>query len=89
MDFLSTAYDFSAVDFLEMLDLKFYKIVRFELIDIPLLKYVASKKKPMIVSIGMATLCEIEEAVKAINGSGNQDFILLKCSTCILLSQMI
>lgn len=81
IDFLSTPYDFSSVDFLEELEVDFYKIASFELIDIPLVKYIASKKKPIIMSTGMATLGEIEEAVNAIRDEGNEALCLLRCSS--------
>jgi pseudaminic acid synthase len=81
LDFLSTPFDKSAVDFLEELNVNFYKIASFELIDIPLLKYVASKGKPIILSTGMATLGEIEEAVNTIKLQGNKNLCLLKCSS--------
>jgi len=81
IDFLSTPFDKSAVDFLEELGVEFYKIASFELVDIPLIKYIASKKKPVIMSTGMATLGEIEEAVETIKEQGNDEFCLLKCSS--------
>lgn len=81
LHFLSTAFDKTSVDFLEELGVNFYKIASFEVTDIPLIKYIASKKKPIIVSTGMATLGEIEEAVTAIKSQGNQDLSLLKCSS--------
>lgn len=81
LDFLSTAFDSTSVDFLEKIGLEFYKIASFELTDIPLLKYVAKQKKPMIVSTGMATLAEISDAVDAIRGEGNEQLVLLKCSS--------
>ncbi|AEV70516.1 pseudaminic acid synthase [Acetivibrio clariflavus] len=81
IDFLSTPFDKTAVDFLEDLGLKFYKISSFELIDIPLLRYVASKGKPIILSTGLATFEEIEEAVKTIFSEGNEKLCLLKCSS--------
>lgn len=80
IDFFSTPFDKTAVDFLEDMEVEFYKIASFELIDIPLIKYVASKGKPIIMSTGMATLEEIEEAVDTIKQFGNQ-LILLKCSS--------
>lgn len=81
IDFLSTAFDLSSVDFLESINLDFYKIASFELTDIPLIKYVASKKKPIIMSTGMASYEEIKEAVDAIKAAGNNELVLLKCSS--------
>lgn len=81
LDFLSTPFDNSAVDFLESIDVGFYKIASFELVDIPLIQYVASKGKPIILSTGMGSLGEIEEAVKAIRGQGNNQIALLKCAS--------
>lgn len=81
IDFLSTPFDNTSVDFLEKLGLSFYKIASFELVDIPLLEYIASKNKPIIMSTGMATLQEIEEAVEAIYATGNRQLALMKCSS--------
>lgn len=81
IDFLSTPFDFTAVDFLEGIGLEFYKIASFELVDIPLVKYVASKGKPIIMSTGMATEEEIKEAIDAIYSQGNKQVVLLKCSS--------
>jgi pseudaminic acid synthase len=81
IDFLSTPFDKTSVDFLEKLGVNFYKIASFELVDIPLIKYIASKNKPIILSTGMGTLAEIEEAVNAIKSVGNEDLCLLKCSS--------
>lgn len=81
IDFLSTPFDPTSVDFLEGLGLSFYKIASFEITDIPLIRYIASKKKPVILSTGMASLQEIEEAVDAVYETGNRDLILLKCSS--------
>ncbi|MBA4685682.1 MAG: pseudaminic acid synthase [Candidatus Galacturonibacter soehngenii] len=81
IDFLSTPFDKTAVDFLESIEVEFYKIASFELVDIPLIKYVASKGKPIIMSTGMGTLGEIEDAVNAIRGQGNNQIALLKCSS--------
>ena len=81
IDFLSTPFDNTAVDFLEGLGVGFYKIASFELVDIPLLEYVASKNKPIIMSTGMGTLEEITEAVEAIYSTGNRQLVLMKCSS--------
>lgn len=81
LDFFSTPFDKSSVDFLEELGLEFYKIASFELVDIPLLEYVASKGKPIILSTGMGTLSEIDEAVRAIRRQGNHEFALLRCAS--------
>lgn len=81
IDIFSTPFDFTAVDFLEKLGMDSYKIASFELVDIPLIEYVASKGKRMILSTGMATLEEIEEAVEAIKRKNNENFILLRCSS--------
>jgi pseudaminic acid synthase len=81
IDFFSTPFDNTAVDFLEGIGVDFYKIASFELVDIPLIKYVASKGKPIIMSTGMGTLGEIEEAVRAVHSQGNNQLILLKCSS--------
>lgn len=81
IDFLSTPFDRTAVDFLEDLGLRFYKIASFEMIDLPLIEYVASKGKPIIMSTGMGTLEEIREAVETVYASGNRQLALLKCSS--------
>lgn len=81
IDFLSTPFDNTAVDFLEDMGMQFYKIASFELVDIPLIKYVASKNKPIIMSTGMATEEEIKEALDAIYSTGNRQIALLKCSS--------
>ena len=81
IDFLSTPFDSRSVDFLEDLGVHFYKIASFELVDIPLLEYVAAKNKPIIMSTGMGTLEEIQEAVDAIYSTGNRQLALMKCSS--------
>jgi pseudaminic acid synthase len=79
IDFLSTPFDITAVDFLEELDVKFYKIASYELVDIPLIEYVASKGKPIIMSCGMASVEEIQEAINACLKYNNNQIVLLKC----------
>lgn len=80
IDFFSTPFDATAVDFLESIQVEFYKIASFEIIDIPLIEKVAKTGKPIILSVGMASLGEIEEAVATIRKYGNE-FALLKCSS--------
>lgn len=81
MDFLSSVFDPSSVDFLETLNVEMYKIASPELVDIPLIRYVASKGKPMIISCGMGSCEEIREAVEACRKVGNDQVILLKCTS--------
>ncbi len=81
IDFLSTPFDTTAVDFLEDMGLEFYKIASFEMIDLPLLRYIAATGKPIIMSTGMATLEEIKESVETIKDCGNDQIALLKCSS--------
>lgn len=77
----SSPFDTSAVDFLETLNVPAYKIASFEITDIPLIKYVASKQKPIILSTGIATLEDIELAFEACRSVGNNQLILLKCTS--------
>ena len=79
MDFLSTPFDRTAVDFLEGIGCEAYKIASFELVDIPLIEYAASKGKPMIISCGMGSVEEIQDAVAACRRQGNEQVVLLKC----------
>lgn len=79
VDFLSTPFDCTAVDFLEELGCEAYKIASFELVDIPLIEYAASKGKPMIISCGMGTEEEIQEALNACYRMENNKIVLLKC----------
>ena len=81
IDFLSTPFDTTSVNFLEGLGLEFYKIASFEMVDLPLVEYIASKGKPVIMSTGMATLEEIREAVDAVYKTGNHQLVLLRCSS--------
>ncbi len=81
IDFFSTPFDKTAVDFLEGIGVELYKIASFELVDIPLIEYVASKGKPVILSTGMANLGEIEDAVQAVRRQNNEQIILLRCAS--------
>lgn len=81
IDFFSTPFDTTATDFLEEIGMEFYKIASFEMIDLPLLRYVASKGKPIIMSTGMSSWEEIKEAVEAVYSTGNRQLALLKCSS--------
>jgi N-acetylneuraminate synthase len=77
----SSPFDEAAVDFLDELNVPCYKIASFELTDLPLIRKAASKNKPLIMSTGMASLTEIEQAVSAAKNAGCQDIILLKCTS--------
>lgn len=77
----SSPFDNSAVDFLENLNVPAYKIASFEITDIPLIEYVASKGKPVIISTGIATSEDIELALEACKRMGNDDIALLKCTS--------
>ena len=77
----SSPFDKSAVDFLEELDTPIYKVASFEITDIPLITYMASKQKPMIISAGIATIEDIELAVEACKSVGNNAIAILKCTS--------
>lgn len=79
--FFSTPFDKTAVDFLEKINVPAYKIASYEITDIPLIEHIASKGKPIIISTGVATLCDIEEAVSTCKRKGNDQIALLKCTT--------
>lgn len=81
MDCFSTPFDATAVDFLEKMDVPCHKIASFELVDIPLLKKIAATGKPVILSTGMGTLAEIDEAVTTLRTHGTKELVLLKCTS--------
>lgn len=77
----SSAFDESAVEFLEGLEVAAYKIASFEATDLPLIRKVATTGKPVIIATGMATLAEIDSAVSTARGAGCRDLALLKCTS--------
>lgn len=81
LNLFSTPFDFTAVDFLEEMNVPVHKIASFENVDIPLIRYIARTGKPIIMSTGMANLAEIDEAVRAIRAEGNNQIALLKATS--------
>lgn len=81
IDIFSTPFDKTAVDFLETLNPTAYKIASFEITDYELVRYTASKQKPIIISTGIATIDEIQDVVNICKSVGNQNIILLKCTS--------
>lgn len=82
IDFLSTPFDYDAVDLLDNTGVSLFKVASLEIVDLRFLKYIASKGKPVILSTGMASLGEIEEAVDTVRSAGNDNIALLHCNTC-------
>jgi pseudaminic acid synthase len=81
IDIFSSPFDKTAVDFLEQFNPSAYKIASFEITDYELIRYTASKMKPMIISTGIATIGEIQDAVDICRSVGNNNIILLKCTS--------
>lgn len=81
MDCFSTPFDATAVDFLEKMNVPCHKVASFEVVDIPLLKRIAATGKPVIMSTGMASLAEIDEAVTTLRQNGTTELALLKCTS--------
>lgn len=77
----SSPFDKTSVDFLETIDVPAYKIASYEITDIPLIEYVAKKGKPIIISTGIASLEDIELAIKTCKEAGNDDITILKCTS--------
>lgn len=81
LECFSSPFDTTSVDFLEKMKVPAYKIASFEITDIPLIEYVAAKKKPIIISTGIATIKDIVAAVRACHRQGNYQVALLKCTS--------
>src|SRR5690606_24027969 len=81
IDIFSSPFDKTAVDFLEQFSPSAYKIASFEITDYELIRYTASKMRPIIISTGIATIDEIQDAVDICRSVGNNDIVLLKCTS--------
>lgn len=81
LDLFSSPFDPTAVAFLEEMDVVAFKVASFEIVDLPLIRRIAQTGKPMIISTGMATLAEIDEAVRTARDAGAQQIALLKCTS--------
>lgn len=81
IDFFSSPFDHSAVEFLKKMDAPAYKVASFEIVDLPLIKQIAQTGKPIIISTGMASLSEIEEAVQTARNASVSQIALLKCTS--------
>lgn len=79
--FFATAFDKTSVDMLEEINVPIHKIASFELTDLPLIEYIGRTKKPLILSTGMATVVEIQEAIDAARKGGAKEIVLLKCTS--------
>ncbi len=81
IEIFSTPFDFESVDFLESMNVKAYKIASMDITNLPLIKYVASKNKPIIISTGMSNLGEVEDAINQVKETGNKNLIILHCNS--------
>lgn len=81
IEFLSSPFDREAVDQLDALDVPAFKVASFELVDLELIAYIASKRRPVILSSGMATIGEVEDAIEAALGAGARDVCILQCAS--------
>ncbi len=81
IELFSTPFDPTAVDFLETMAVAVHKVASFESVDLPLLRRIGATGKPVIMSTGMATLAEIDEAVKTLRAAGTRELVLLKCTS--------
>jgi len=79
--FIATPFDYEAVDQLDAVGVPAYKWASFEIVDLPLLKYAAAKSRPMLLATGMCNLDDIRDALDAIHAVGNEDIILLQCTS--------
>jgi sialic acid synthase SpsE len=79
--FLSTPFDETAVEFLQNINVKAFKIASFEIVDLPLIQRIAETGKPIILSTGMASLAEIDEAISTVQSAGGKQLALLKCTS--------
>ena len=81
IDLFSAPFDLTAVEFLEDMEVPVFKVASFEIVDLPLIRRIAQTGKPIIMSTGMATLGEIDEAVRTVREAGGDDLVLLKCTS--------
>lgn len=81
IDFVSSPFDYEAVDLLEAIGVPFFKVASLEIVDLEFLRYIALKGKPVVLSTGMASLEEIEEALGVMYEVGNKQVVLLHCNT--------